>query len=297
MVVSSSLQPDLLRPGLKTVWGDIVDQYVGQYEKLFDIMGSELSYEEFQEIAPFDLVPEKTETGNISYDDILNGFKTTLTHIEYALGFKVTRKMRDDEQYGVISRLTKGLANTTIETLETLGANIYNRAFNPAYTYGDGVEMCSRVHPLPGGGFGSNEPSVASDLSESSFEQMFIDVAAYPNSRGNKQKVLPTKLFVTPTDDYIASKLLQSTQEPTTNNNAINPAKGRMSYEVNNYFTDPDAWFVRTNQEGLVCLKRIMPEFEDDNEFNTKNWLYSTYFRLSYGIYNWRAVYGSPGAT
>ena len=298
MTISVSLNPKLLRPGLRQVWGMRMAQWNPQYINLFDEGASTYGYEEYQEIAPFGIVPEQRAGVNVSYDDLLNGYTTRLVNVSYGLGYKITREMIDDNQYRQMMALPKALANSVILTVENTAANVYNNAF--ATLGADGKALCATDHPLPGGGTLANKPTVDADLSATSLEQMFIDVKAFTDGRGNKIHVIPQQLLVHPTDMYVASELIKSQYSPETANNAINPVfmnqllpKG---FKENIYFTDTNAWFVRTDQEGLVMQRRVWPaEFRDDNDFSTLDIKQACYFRLAFGFYNPRALYGSSG--
>jgi|TARA_Y100000296_G_C5113948_1_gene226680 phage major head subunit gpT-like protein len=296
MTTTTSSLSELLEPGLKAIFGDNYEQWTPEFEQVFNSMVSDRKFEEYQELTGFGQVPEKTEGSATSYDDPIQGYKTTLTNLTYSLGFKVTREMHDDDQYRKINNMPKALAMSVVDTVENMAANVLNRAFNNSYTGADGVELCSAAHPLPGGGTGSNEPSTASDLSMTSYEQALIDIAAFTSGRGKKIKVMPKKLIVSPSDMATAKRIIDSPDDPETAERSINPFNNNVEVHVNHYLTDSDAWFVRTSAEGLVCQKRVFPaEFRKDNDFDTDVAKFKTYFRIAFGWFDWRSVYGSPG--
>ena len=68
-------------------------------------------------------------------------------------------------------------------TKQVKAANVLNNAFDPNFTGGDGVELCSAVHPIVAGTF-ANELGTAADLNETSLEQSLIDIAAFTDERG-----------------------------------------------------------------------------------------------------------------
>jgi len=296
MTTTQSTLSELLWPGLKVNFGLSYNEWVEEYSKIFDMETSDKASEEYNETTSFGLVPRKAEGAETTYDDPIQGYKTTLTNLMYSLGFKVTEEMHEDGQYGIIKKMPTYLANSVKETVETMGANILNRAFNASYTGGDGKVLCATDHPLPGGGSYKNRPTVNADLSATSLEQALIDIGGLVDGRNKKIAVKPVRLIVSTTDDYKASELLDSTKDPESANNAINPAQGRMPYTINHYLTDTDAWFIRTDQEGLICQKRKFPAvFVKDNEFDTDIAKFKTKFRLAFGWYDSRSIYGSAG--
>lgn len=185
-------------------------------------------------------------------------------------------------------------------TKETVAANVYNRAFNSAYTFGDGKEILATDHPSLSGNQ-SNELSTAADLSETALEDIIIQIMNVQNSQGLRIALIPQTLHVAPGNWFNANRILKSALQNDTQNNAVNVLKqtGALpgGIKVNNYFTDADAWFVRTNApSGLILFDREPVDFSQDNDFTTKNLAAAAYMRFSVGIGDWRALFGSPGA-
>jgi hypothetical protein len=65
---------------------------------------------------------------------------------------------------------------------------------------------------------------------------------------------------------------------------------------VNHWLTDTDAWFIRTDLEGLVYVERKADTFAQDNDFNTSNALFKAQGRYSVTCYEPRSLFGSAGA-
>ena len=66
---------------------------------------------------------------------------------------------------------------------------------------------------------------------------------------------------------------------------------------MNQYLTDTDAWFVKTNlNNGLISMQRRPMELTIDNEFDTENAKYKFTERYIPGWSDPRGLYGSPGA-
>lgn len=286
----------LLAPGLREIFFGKFDSYPTQYADLFNVETSTRKYEDDYGLSGFGLVPEKPEGVGIIYDDPIPGYSKRYTHTTFALGFRVTRELYEDDMYGIIRKMPKGLGKSMRLTVEIDGANVLNRGFNSSYLGPDGVVLFSASHPLTGGGLSSNTLAVPADLSETSLEQAMIDIAATTDDRGLLQMIRGAKLVVGPAMAWTASRLLESTLQPGTNNNAINPAKGIMPYVVNNYLTDPDAWFIYGDEHQVNWFWRRKPDFEQGNDFDTEDAKYKATARWSNGWSDWRGVYGSPGA-
>lgn len=287
----------LLAPGLREIFFDKFDSYPTQYTELFNVETSTRKYEDDYGVSGFGLVPEKPEGVGIFYDDPIPGYSKRYTHSTFALGFRVTRELYEDDLYGIIRKMPKGLGKSMRLTVEIDGANVLNNGFTAGATAGpDGVALFSATHPLTGGGTSSNTLAVAADLTETSLEQAIIDIAATTDDRGLLQMIKGKKLVVSPSMAWTAARLLKSTLTPATPNNAINPAEGIMPFIVNNYLTDTDAWFIYGDEHQVNWFWRRKPDFEQGNDFDTEDAKYKATARWSNGFSDWRGVYASPGA-
>lgn len=298
MPVSTEDFASLLWPGLRVVYGDTYKQYPEEYSKVYNINKSTKAYEKDQGITGLGLVPEKDQGGSVDYDEFYEGYEKTYLNVTYGLGFKVTREMFEDDQYRKISSMPGALARSVRQTVEILGANPLNRAFNSSYPGSDGKEMCATDHPLVAGGTFSNELDTAADLDVTTLEQALIDIQEFTDDRGLKVMCLPQKLVIHPDNLFQAQMLLKSAQLPDTANNNYNPAQGTIpgGVVVMHWLTDPDAWFITTDcPNGLNFFWRRRPEFTKDNDSDSENAKYKTTFRCVCGHTDPRAIFGSPG--
>jgi len=252
----------LLWPGIKKIYGDTYNEYPQEYSQIFDKTTSDKAYEEYVGTSMFGLAPIKTQGGAVAYDSAQQGFITRLTNIVYALGFVITREMYDDNQYGdFMKRFSKALAFSMRQTKEIVCANVINRAETAGYTGGDGVVLSSASHPNIAGGTWSNKLTVASDLTGDALESAAIQIMGFTNDRGLTISAMPQKLIIPTTLLFEAERILKSSLEYDTANNAVNALKSKGVFPggivVNHYLTDADAWTIKTNvQDGLIFQSR-----------------------------------------
>ena len=293
-----------LFPGINKWYGEAYAERPTEWTDLFAVETSTKAFEEEVGVSGFGLAGLKPEGQSIGYDTAMQGFTNRYIHKTYALGFIVTEEAMEDSQYNISvlgKRDARALGFSMRQTEEILGALVYNRAFTATYTFGDGVELCSLLHPLAAGGTFANEPAVAADLSQAALEQATIDIAGFPNDRGLQIAVMPDQLILPKELVFEASRIMDSVNESGTANNDINALRksGLFSkgFIVNHYLTDPDAWFIRTNApDGMKCFVRRATTFGMDSDFDTNNAKFKSSFRKSYGCTDPRGVYGSPGA-
>jgi len=300
-VMNTSSFAKSLWPGVNAWYGKEYAEYPVEHDKLFDKFTSNRAFEEDVGISSFGLASVKPEGSSIAYDSERQGFITRYSHVVYALGFIITREAMEDDQYDIVGqRKAQGLAFSMRQTKEIVGANVYNRAFNSAYPTGDGKEIIATDHPNVAGGTWSNELLTPADISEAALEQASIDIQAFTNDRGLLIGVRPTKLIITPAQEFEVKRILGSALRVATADNDLNALKTMgiiPEVVVNHYLTDTDAWFIRTNvKNGLKYFERRGDEFDMDNDWDTENAKFKASSRYSFGCTDPRAIYGSQGA-
>lgn len=301
-VITSSSFAKALFPGVSHWNKEAYNEFPVEWTSLFETEKSNRAYEEIVGTSFFGLAQRKNEGQAVSYDDATQAFITRFSHVVYALGFTITREMYEDDLYDVIGKArAQALAFSMRQTKEIVGANVYNRAFNSSYVGGDGVSMINSAHPNFAGGTQSNTLAVAADLSEAALEQACIDMQKWTNDRGLRIAVMPKSLHI-PVELYFeAERILKTTNRVGTANNDINvlAANGKFpgGVHVNHYFTDSDAWFIRTNvNNSLKCYERRGMEFTTDNDHDTENAKYKATERYCFGWSDWKGIYGTQGA-
>lgn len=300
-VITTGQIAKLLWPGLNAVWGTNYDEHPAEWPDLVDTFSSDLAYEEDQMVSGFGLAPVKPQGESTRYDTAGQGPTQRYTHLAYSLGFIITHEALMDNQYEKIGMgRTASLAFSGRQTKENVVANLYNRGFNSAYTYADGQPLLSTAHPTAAGDQ-SNRLTTDADLSESSLEDLAIQIMNATNDRGMKIALMGRSLIVPPSLAFEATRILKSTLQNDSANNAINAMRSLGLFpegvKVNHYLTDPEAYFIRTNaQNGLKLFQREKATFKQDGDFDTDNLKYKYYERYSVGATDWRALYGTPGA-
>lgn len=300
-IITTGNFPKALLPGVKAWWGRSYNEHPPEYAQLFDWDTSTMAYEEDVQVTGFGLAPVKPEGGSISYDSESQGYVSRYTHVAYGLGFKVTREEQDDGKYEAVSRRrSEAIGFSGRQTKENVAANVYNRAFDSNYTFGDGKELIATDHPTLAGNF-ANEPSAGTDFSEAALEDLIIQIMGATNSRGLKISLMPTKLIVPRQLAFDAERVLKSSLQSGTANNDLNALRSmglfRDGATVNHYLSDQDAWFIRTNApRGMIAYQRVAAEMSTDNDFDTKNASFAYYERYAVGNTDPRGVFGSPGA-
>jgi hypothetical protein len=278
-------------------FGTTYGEYQEEWRSLVDVQKSSKNYEEDTLVTGFGQMPIKPEGQSVTFDSETQGFTKRYTHTVWALGYIVTQEEMEDNLYEVVSKKRiKRLAFSARQTKENIVANMFNRAFNSSYTGGDGVELLKTSHPSTSGNW-SNKLATDSDLSQAALEDLMVQIAQAKNDRGHVINLRPVKLLVAPGDMFNAKRILKSDLQSDNANHAINALKGMIDFSVNHYFTDSDAWFIRTDAaQGAQLFERRALAFTQDNDFDTENAKAKCSMRFSVGWSDPRGVYGSAGA-
>lgn len=298
-IIATGSHPKALWPGVYSWFGASYDEHPTQYTDLFDVKTSNKNWEEIVEQTGFGLAPVKAEGSSTAYDSHAQGAVSRGTNVAYSLGYIVTREELADNLYESVSMARAGsLAFSMAQTRENVGANIYNRAFNSSFPGGDGKELLATDHGSLAGDQ-SNELATAADLSEGSLEDLTINILDAKNSKGLQISLQPKCLIVPTALIYDARRILQSTLRSGTADNDINALKSLSvipDVKVNNYLTDSDAWFVRTNCPTSLCwFDREAVQFTKDEDFDTDNAKAKAYMRFIPFWGDFRGLYGSAG--
>jgi len=217
------------------------------------------------------------------------------------MGFIVTyEELKDNLYEKVANSRAKALGFSRRQTKETIAANVYNRAFTSGYTGGDGSILCVTTHSTESDNQ-SNSLNPAADISEVALEDMIIQVMGMVDDKNNKIALQPGALIVPRQLWFEANRIMKSTLQNDSANNAINVLKSTNAFpggiKVNHYLTDTDAYFIRTNcPDGMKSYQRDSFDLKKDNDFDTDSAKCKTYDRFSFGWTDWRGVIGSSGA-
>jgi hypothetical protein len=302
MAISRAQLAKELEPGLNALFGLEYDRYEQEHSEIFEEESSDRAFEEEVMLGGFSTAPVKNEGGAITFDDAQETYTARYTHETIALAFSITEEAIEDNLYDrLASRYTKALARSMAQTKQIKAAAILNNAFSTgASAIGDGAALCSSSHPSLSGNQ-RNQLSVASDLNETSLEQMMIDIAGLTDERGLKIAVRGMKLIIPKELQFVAERVIASQLRSGTADNDINAVRSMgMLPEgavVNHFLTDTDAFFVKTDApNGFKFFNRSPLKTAMEGDFDTGNMRFKARERYSFGVSDWRCVFGTAGA-
>jgi hypothetical protein len=291
----------IVEPILNDAFDGIYDQRDDEWMQFFDERpGIPRSYHEEPMLYGFGAAPQLPEGAPVNYDSGGVLFNARYPYLVYGLAYALTQVLIEDGDHIRIGRIySEHLAQSIIETKETLCANVLNRGFNSSYTGGDGVSLCNSAHPIVSGTF-SNILTTAANLSQSSVEQMAIQIRQAVDNTGKKAKLVPEKLIVAPANMFQAEVILKSVLRSSTANNDINPIMSTKTFSKGvvtvSRLTSANAWFAQTNaKRGLQLMMRRKLKRSMEGDFETDSVRYKVTERYAPNWTDPRGIYGTPG--
>ena len=300
MAISRGQLVKELEPGLNALFGLEYKRYENQHAEIYATESSDRAFEEEVMLSGFANAQVKPEGSGITFDNAQETYTARYTHETVALAFAITEEAIEDNLYDrLASRYTKALARSMANTKQVKAVNPLINGFG-TFTSGDGVSLFNASHPTVAGTV-SNTLAVAADLNETSLEQSLIDIAAFTDERGLKVAAKGMKMIIPSELQFTAERLMKTDQRVGTADNDINAIRSMgmvpQGYSVNNFLTDPDAFYLITDvPNGMKYFDRSPIKTSMEGDFDTGNVRYKARERYVFGVSDPRGIFASPGA-
>jgi len=303
MAISRGQLVKELEPGLNALFGLEYKRYENQHAEIYTTESSDRAFEEEVMLSGFAQAQTKAEGSGVVFDNAQETYTARYTHETVALAFSITEEAVEDNLYDRLgSRYTKALARSMANTKQVKAVNplINGLPTNDAFDSGDGVSLFNTSHPTISGTV-ANTLGTQADLNETSLEQSLIDIAAMTDERGLKLAARGVKMIVPSELQFTAERLMKSQGRVGTADNDINAIVSMgmvpQGYRVNNFLTDPDAFYLITDvPNGMKYFERAAIKTAMEGDFDTGNVRYKARERYSFGVSDFRGIFGVEGA-
>ena len=300
MAISRGQLVKELEPGLNALFGLEYKRYENQHAEIYTTESSDRAFEEEVMLSGFAQAQTKAEGSGVVFDNAQETFTARYTHETVALAFAITEEAIEDNLYDrLASRYTKALARSMANTKQVKAVQPLINGLG-TFTSGDGSALFATNHPTVSGTV-SNTLATASDLNETSLEQSLIDIAAMTDERGLKIAARGVKMIIPSELQFTAERLMKTQGRVGTADNDINAIASMgmvpQGYRVNNFLTDPDAFYIITDvPNGMKYFDRAAIKTAMEGDFDTGNVRYKARERYSFGVSDYRGIFASPGA-
>ena len=232
--------PSIVPKDLSLIFLDQYRDFPSMIPLMYRFKDAEQAVEYDLETGDSGVVPEFT--GEISYDDINEGYKKSVSEREYAYGIKITRRLLRNDLYGVIQDKTASLADSFRALRETRGAYPFNNAFG-TFTVGDGLSLCNAAHTSKVGGANQSNAGSLAFSAPNVFAQEILFKKLKTN-RDNIMYNIPDTILIPMDHTEKAFEILKSVGKVDYNVNNRNYLEGRYKCIIwDNFLTSSTNWF------------------------------------------------------
>ena len=303
MAISRGQLVKELEPGLNALFGLEYKRYENQHAEIFETENSDRAFEEEVMLSGFAQAQVKPEGSGVTFDNAQETFTSRYTHETVALAFSITEEAIEDNLYDrLASRYTKALARSMAQTKQVKAVNPLIQGLPTANNFnsGDGVSLFNTAHPTIAGTV-KNTLTTQADLNETSLEQSLIDISQMTDERGLKIAARGVKMIIPSELQFTAERLMKSEKRTSTADNDINAVRSMgmipQGYVVNNFLTDTDAFYINTDvPNGMKYFQRAAIKTAMEGDFDTGNVRYKARERYSFGVSDFRGIFGVEGA-
>lgn len=292
----------VVEPILNEVFDGVYEQRDDEYKQYMSVrQGIARAYHEEPVLYGLPTAPEMPDGEPVVFGQGGTFYIYRYNYLVYGMAFALTKVLVEDGDHIRVGKVfSEHLAQSLVEARELNCAQLLNRGFNASYTFGDGVSMLNAAHPLAIGGTWSNLLTTPAALSQTSVEQMLIQIRSAVDSANKKVKIKPRRLVIPPQLMMQAQVIVKSVLRSATTNNDLNPVKsmGLLDEEpaVVSRLTSTTAWFIKCDvQRGLQLMQRRKLEKSMEGDFDTDSMKYKATFREIPGMTDPRDIWGTPG--
>jgi hypothetical protein len=292
----------VVEPIINEVFDGVYEQRDDEWKQFVkEIQGIERNYHEEVMLYGMNAAPEMPDGTPVQYDAGGTLYITRAIYKVYGLAYALTKVlMEDGDHIRIGSTFAKHLAQSMIETKETLCANLLNYAFTSGYVGGDGSTLVSTSHPIANGLSYSNSLSTAAALSQTSLEQLLIQIRGAVDNNGKRIRLKAEQLVVPPALEFQAEVILKSVLRSGDANNDLNPIKSTGMLPggaaVVTRLTSSKAWFVQTDADnGLMLAMRRPMDRSTEGDFETDSMRYKATERYTVFWHDARQIFGTSG--
>lgn len=234
-------------------------------------------------------------------DSSTQQYEKDFVHTAYGKTISIERELLDDSEWGLLADLSQKLGESAARTMEEHAASLFHDAFAGAsFKAEDNLSLCNAAH-VNSDSANSQSNTGTSALSMASVKATRTAMRKFTDYRGKLLSVRPNALLIPPDLEEDAWEIIRSSGRPDTANRADNFYNGMFDLYVWDFLStgmtggDADNWFMldtRLMKSNLLWYQRVPLEVFGTGDLFTGTRKIGGYMRYSYGVRDWRWVYG-----
>ena len=236
---------------------------------------------------PWDNFNNSGVPGELKFD---KGYKKTYTQVEYPARMIIERKLKDFDQYGVVAaRRGKKVGRSISQKMELDAVSTFANGWTAGDSAGpDGVALCATNHPhSPDNTADTQSNTDVLALTAENVSTVRIRMQRFTDDTDNILDITPSWLLVPPELEDTALKIVKSSLDPDSANNAHNPqAAGRWIVLPWHKLTDTNNWYMIDPVEMKESLEWLNSKSFETMivEETTTHVAYEMYVRYTFGF-------------
>ncbi len=296
MPISTAAHADSLDPSFRLVY-HMTDKEFPTYMSMFYTESDTniLTVKE-SKVTGVGIIPRKTQGQAATLDEQYQGYNKDYTQKFYSLGVEVTREMLDFDLHNSMANLPKALKRATTATVETIGANTFNRHINGSYLGPDGVVLCSNSHPNTHTSAVHDNLDTAGSMTHTRIAAMRLLQRKMKNER-QLPEMLGLDYLLVPFELEEKAKIVTGDHYKSgAANYDVNILHGAgLQVIVNPYITVTTAYWIVAKDNFLKWIWSAQPEFNRDKGVSEQVAKWYVYFRCIEGWTDFRGIIGNNG--
>lgn len=306
--------PNVVDPALHAVFADVLEEYQPSFSKIAKIVSSTKDQEEYLDTTGMGELIQKAEGAAVNYDNILEGYKTTIVNDTFSRGLRFSKELVDDNQFSQVLDASRQTMRAFLRTRDHSFWGVLNSGFNSSFTsYGDGKALFSTGHLRKDGGSSqSNASSTGATLTEANLETGMLALRQVLDHKGQPKLVGWGRLLlvVGPALEKTAVEITKSEKQSGSADNTLNwyngqgidvvvvPWLGATLGTVWNGGTagvDTNWFLIDPMVHQITFQNRANASIDSTIDFDTKERKHSIESRWGTGWTSWYGTYGSKG--
>lgn len=269
------------------------------FPQLFQRRPSTKAYEDRLRVAALGTFATKPEGTPVAFDDPVQGVQRRTVHQTYALGWRATEEVIEDDQHNVMSGMSADLGESARDHQERLAWGLLNDGYDGnTYTGLGGQSLFNTAHTLLRGGTASNELNPPVALSVTGLEAMMNLASLQTSEEGRFTTVDQQILLIHPSEQHNAYVLLNTefrTGSSDNDRSTVQSSRSGLSPLVVPYKTSQTNWSVHagSGSNSLVWNDRRQIRMDMANDSETFDRKFYGSYRASVMTSEWRGNWGS----
>jgi hypothetical protein len=232
----------------------------------FNVVSTNKDYLRHSYVTELNLLSRNDDEDSIPVDHPIQGFDNTHTPVDFRGSIRITKRLRETDQFAIIAKMQTALLQSAKDTTEYIAADAFNTGFgsNASWLCADGMYLFDSDRPFEDPGLGTwSNLETASALTQASLATMRVNFRKTLNERGLIRPIQMRTLVVPPALEDKAHELIKSDKRAEDNLNATNVYQNRFEVKVWDYLTSDTAYFgmgPKDEAYELYYIWRVKPE-------------------------------------